>query len=89
MLKFLYILFYLAQQVNLNKATIKNLLDALGALYILNVYYKDEVKKIGRYVDEIDDHYGSEIFLVHIYQATQMDVKSKMDDTLSLIHQRS
>lgn len=66
---------------NLNKATIKNLLDALGALYILNVYYKDEVKKIGRYVDEIDDHYGSEIFLVHIYQATQMDVKSKMDDT--------
>lgn len=57
---------------NLNKATIKNLLDALGALYILNVYYKDEVKKIGRYVDEIDDHYGSEIFLVHIYQATQL-----------------
>ena len=49
---------------NLNKATIKNLLDALGALYILNVYYKDEVKKIGRYVDEIDDHYG--LSLIHI-----------------------
>ena len=30
---------------SLKQATIKNLLDALGALYILNIYYKDEVKK--------------------------------------------
>lgn len=49
---------------SLKQANIKNLIHALGALFILNIYFKDEV--IRSFVGDIEPDFrlGSEIFLV-------------------------
>lgn len=69
---------------SLNKATIKNLLHALGSLYILNLYYRDERTDIGRvYLNEhsFDNRAGSEIFSAHYCRATGLSMNLTMDDS--------
>ena len=54
---------------NLNQATVKNITHAMAALYLLNIYYKDEKPKyIGGYVnvDNFDKTIGSSLFSVNI-----------------------
>lgn len=69
---------------SLKKATIENLLHAMGALYILNLYYKDERTDIGRvYLSDhnFDNRAGSEIFSAHCCHATCIDMAYHMDDS--------
>ncbi len=56
----------------------------MGALYILNLYYKDEKIDIGRvYLSDqnFDSRVGSEIFSTSYYQATGFSVSKHMNDT--------
>ena len=58
---------------SLKRATVINLLHAMGALYILNLYYRDERVDVGRvYLSEkdFDCRAGSEIFSASCYRAT-------------------
>lgn len=69
---------------SLKKATIENLLHAMGALYILNLYYKNERIDIGRiYMSEndFDSRAGSEIFSVFCFKATCLSMSPQMDDS--------
>jgi len=69
---------------SLKKATIENLLHAMGALYILNLYYKDERTDIGRaYLSDhdFDSRAGSEIFSAHCCHATCIAMAYHMDDS--------
>ena len=69
---------------SLKKASIENLLHAMGALYILNLYYKDETIDIGRvYLSDhnFESRAGSEIFSTSYYQATGISMNKHMDDT--------
>ncbi len=68
---------------SLKQATIKNLIDALGALYILNLYYKDActvstdaIEKDSSRIIQID----SAVFSVYLYRADIMDVGGSMSD---------
>lgn len=68
----------------LKKASIENLLHALGALYILNLYYGNEKIDIGRvYLNDqkFDNRVGSEIFSAHYCQATELKMKLNMNDS--------
>lgn len=68
---------------SLKMATIKNLLYAMGALYILNLYYKNERIDIGRvYLNDhdFDSRVGSEIFSVFSYNATTLSIQKHMTD---------
>lgn len=61
--------------INLNKGNIKNLLKALGALFILNIYYKDEVydlKKDGQ-ATNFPINMGSDIFAIKLHKWFQYD----------------
>ncbi len=69
---------------SLKKATIENLLHAMGALYILNLYYMDERTDIGRvYLSDhnFDNRAGSEIFSAHCCHATCIAMAYHMDDS--------
>ena len=69
---------------SLKKATIENLLHALGALYILNLYYRDERTDIGRvYLSDhiFDNREGSEIFSANYCTATALAMKPHMDES--------
>lgn len=69
---------------SLKKATIKNLLHALGSLYILNLYYRDERNDIGRaYLSErsFDNRAGSEIFSAYYCKATGLLMNITMNDS--------
>lgn len=69
---------------SLKKATIENLLYALGALYILNLYYRDERTDIGRvYLSDhiFDNHVGSDVFLAHYCSATGLSMQLHLDDS--------
>lgn len=69
---------------SLKQASIENLLQAMGALYILNLYYKDERYPIGRVymgTQEFDNRAGSEIFSAACYHATVLSMAEHMDDT--------
>lgn len=69
---------------SLKKASIENLLQALGALYILNLYYRDERMDIGRvYLNDhnFDSRVGSEIFSVHYCQAITLSMSPNMNDS--------
>lgn len=69
---------------SLKQASIENLLQAMGALYILNLYYKDERYPIGRVymgTQEFDNRAGSEIFSAAYYHATVLSMAEHMDDT--------
>ena len=68
----------------LKKASIENLLHALGALYILNLYYTDERTDIGRvYLSDhdFDNRAGSELFSAHYCRATGLSMQPHMDDS--------
>ena len=68
---------------SLKKANIQNLLYALGSLYILNLYYRDEKADIGRiYLNDynFDNRAGSEVFSAHYCQATELSLQPHMDD---------
>lgn len=68
---------------SLSKATIKNLIYVLGALYILNLYYKDDVQKItwdSALSKNIDDRMGSEIFAVTYANATSVVINEELTD---------
>lgn len=76
-----------SRKVSLKKATIENLLNAMGALYILNLYYREEKFDIGyvyRGTKEFDNSVGSEIFSVFTYKATGLSMKQHMDDSCIL-----
>lgn len=69
---------------SLKKASIENLLQALGALYILNLYYRDERTDIGRvYLSDhdFDNRAGSEIFSAHYCHATGLSMSLNMNDS--------
>lgn len=57
---------------NLKKATVENLLLSLGALYILNIYYKSDNFDLGRMGSgsiEFKNELGSSVFVAEFYQA--------------------
>lgn len=61
---------------NLKKATVGNLLLSLGALYILNIYYKNENYDLGRMGNgsiEFKNELGSSIFVTEFYQAQLLE----------------
>lgn len=77
---------------SLNKATIKNLLHALGALYILNLYYKDDVHKIDSKTipnHVFDDRIGSEVFAVTYVDASKVTISEDMADSAIDVEERN
>lgn len=73
-----------SRKSSLKIASIENLLYAMGALYILNLYYKDENFDIGRVymgTNEFDNRVGSEVFSVFTYRATLLSMSPCMDDS--------
>lgn len=69
---------------SLKKATIENLLYALGSLYILNLYYLDDRQDIGRtYLSDrqFDSRVGSDVFSTHFCRATGLSMARIMDDS--------
>ena len=69
---------------SLKMASIENLLHAMGALYILNLYYKDETFDIGRVymgANEFDNRVGSDVFSIFTYKATLLSMSPCMDDS--------
>ncbi|MDR3668183.1 MAG: hypothetical protein P4L35_15180 [Ignavibacteriaceae bacterium] len=73
-----------SRKSSLKIASIENLLHAMGALYILNLYYKDVNFNIGRVymgTNEFDNRVGSEVFSVFTYKATLLSMSSCMDDS--------
>ena len=68
---------------SIKMGNIENLIDAMGALYILNLYYKDEIFNLGRvYLSniEFDKRVGSDIFSIFTYIATSLSMSRHMDD---------
>lgn len=69
---------------SLKKGTIENLLHIMGALYILNLYYRAERTDIGRiYLSDhtFDTRVGSDIFSVFCYRATGLTMSENLDDS--------
>jgi hypothetical protein len=54
---------------NLEFASLKNLFDAMSALFVLNIYFKDNVFKLGKdpHAQNFHENQGSEIFSVKLY----------------------
>lgn len=72
---------------SLKKASIENLLHAMGALYILNLYYQDERIDLGRiYLNDsnFDNRLGSDVFSAHYCHATSVLPGQTMDDSCIL-----
>lgn len=69
---------------SIKKATIENLISAMAALYILNIYYKDDIVDLGRlYMNDrtFDSRAGSEVFSAYVMSATLLKMGIKMDDS--------
>lgn len=69
---------------SLKKATVENLIYTMGALYILNLYYRDERTDIGRtYLSDhdFDNRAGSEVFSTHCFRATSIAMSYYVDDS--------
>jgi hypothetical protein len=56
---------------DLSKGNIENLLHALAALYLLNIYYKDKKLDLGRSLDMSDKSFGSDIFAIDCVKITE------------------
>ncbi len=65
---------------SLKMATLGNLINALGALYILNLYYKSDVYELNNSGTNFDDRVGSSFFSVLCYHATGLTMSYDMDD---------
>ena len=68
---------------SLNKATIKNLLDALGALFILNLYYINKEYKYNSSTinnKKFDSRMGSDLFSIKCFSATGLTCSLNMGD---------
>lgn len=68
----------------LKQANVKNLINAMGALYILNLYFKDDRVDLGRVHKndkKIENSAGSEIFSCFTFHATGLNMNTKMDDS--------
>lgn len=58
---------------SLKKGNIKSLIEILGALYILNLYYKNDKIKIN-YTNHINMNFGSDIFSIYYCKATNISL---------------
>jgi len=61
--------------LNLHNGNIKSLLRALGALFILNIYFKDEVFDLGRdgRATNFPINMGSDIFAIKLHTWVHYD----------------
>ena len=70
-------------RASIEKATIKNLMSALGALFVLNLYYRDlncDDYKFYLKGDLFDSRVGSEIFSVNCYEVPTLIRGIEMGD---------
>lgn len=69
-------------------ANIECLINALGALYLLNLYFKDNVYQLKEGLESFDARVDSDVFSVFTYDATNITMSpGVMDD--SCIHEKS
>lgn len=61
-------------------ATVGNLINAMAALFLLNIYYAEDSLKDKKPGDIFDGSFGSEIFTVNSYSATGLQMSPVMDD---------
>ena len=69
---------------SLKMATIENLLNAMAALFVLNVYYRDERIDLGnikKTETKFDGRLGSNVFCVSTCSATVLRMEHNMDDS--------
>ena len=69
---------------NLKKGNIENLIQALGALYILNIYYRDDIEEYGTINlpnKLFDFRLGPDIFSATFADATNVAIESDSTDT--------
>lgn len=66
---------------SLKKGTIKNAINALGGLYILNIYYKYFKNPVPKDISVVELT-ESKIFGVSIYNATNVGTSGEINDTL-------
>ena len=65
---------------NIKKGNLKNLIEALGALYILNLYYRDD--KIENFKEErFDNRFGSDIFSASYVDVSKTSFNINGDDS--------
>ncbi len=64
---------------SIKKATVKNLIYALGSLYILNIYYKVTTNETVR-IHDFDYSQGSQIFTAFSVDATLVEFSPKITD---------
>lgn len=62
---------------NLQKGNLKNLISAMAALFILNIYYKDDKFELEKNEKIISSHMGSDIFNIKIHQYSGYDGNHK------------
>lgn len=75
---------------SLNAGNISNLIKAMAALYLLNIYNMDDkVREVEIGATEIDTNLGSAVFSVNVYKATGLSMGAHMDDSCILQHQNS
>jgi len=75
---------------SLNAGNIGNLIKAMAALYLLNIYNMDEkVRDIEIGTTEIDTNLGSAVFSVNVFKATMLEMGEHMDDSSILQRQNS
>lgn len=68
---------------NLKKGNIENLIQALGALYILNIYYRDDIIEYGTELTPnnlFDNRLGSEIFAATFADASKTSISEDDSD---------
>lgn len=62
---------------NLEKGNLKNLIRAMAALFILNIYYKDDEFELEKNEKAIPSNMGSDIFDIKIHQYSGYDGEHK------------
>lgn len=75
---------------SLEAGNVGNLIRAMAALYILNLYnMNDRVKGLDIGESEYDTSLGSSVFSVNVYKATGLSMGEHLDDSCILQHQNS
>lgn len=80
---------------NLEKGNVKNLIRAMAALFVLNIYYKDDIFELEKNEKTIPSNMGSDIFNIKIHQYCGYDGKHKymkkedFDECIYIIKQTS